>query len=232
MKLNGIFGKGSGKVGESVWAVSGGVQIVRPYNPNVSNPQTPAQMEQRAKFKLMSQIAADLASVIAIPKDGLKSSRNLFVSKNIGLVEYERDNANVMVTDLQLTPGTAYLPGVVTGGTSEQFQVHLESAPSADVDAVAYILLDKDGDDQLIVKDTALVTEAGAPGTFVTVFDSPGNVAFVLAYGVKSSAAGAGFSYENYSIDKASDLAKLFTARTIKNASGALTKTVGLRVTQ
>lgn len=232
MKLHGIFGKGSGKVGNSVWAVSGGEQIIRPYNPNVSNPQTPAQTEQRAKFKLMSQIAADLASVIAIPKNGLKSSRNLFVSINIGLVEYEDDRASVMVPDLQITPGTAYLPGIVIGGTADHFEVHLESAPAADVDAVAYILLDKDPDDQLIVKNTALCTEAGAPGTFVYTFDSPGNVAFVLAYGVKSSAAGASFSYENYSIENASALAKLFTMRTIKNASGVLTKTVGLKVTQ
>lgn len=230
MKLNGIFGKGSGKVGESVWAVSGGVQIVRPYNPNVSNPQTPAQMEQRAKFKLMSQIAADLASVIAIPKDGLKSSRNLFVSKNIGLATYEEDHAEVSVIELQLTPGSAYLPGIIFAEQAGNYEVHMANTPSADVDGVCYILLGKDTDNQLIVLDSALCTEAGEDDVFNYVFEAPGNVRFILAYGVKSSAAGAGFSYENYSIENVSTIAKLFTMRTIKNASGALTKTVGVKV--
>lgn len=232
MKLNGIFGKGSGKVGESVWAVSGGVQIVRPYNPNVTNPQTPAQMQQRAKFKLMSQIAADLASVIAIPKDGLKSSRNQFVSKNIGLAEYKNDHAEVTVTGLQLTPGSAYLPSVVFQLQAGNYTVRMADTPSADVDGVCYILIGKDADKQLIVLDSALCTEAGENEDFEYLFEAPGSVEFILAYGVKSSAAGAGFNYENYSIEDASVLAKLVTARTIKNASGTLTKTVGVRVTQ
>lgn len=232
MKLNGIFGKGSGKVGSSVFAVSGGEQIVRQYNPEVSNPQTAAQTEQRAKFKLLSQIAADLASVIAIPKDGLKSSRNLFVSKNMGLAMYENDHAEIPVVELQLTPGSAYLPGIILGGTSEHFEVHLASAPSADVDGVCYILLGKDPDNQLLVLDSAFTTEPQERGFFDYTFDSPGNVAFVLAYGVKSSAAGSTFFYENYEVANASTLAKLVTSRTIKNASGTLTKTVGVRVTE
>ena len=54
MKLNGIVGKGTGKLGASVFAISGGEQIVRQYNPVVSNPNTDAQVAQRAKLKLMS----------------------------------------------------------------------------------------------------------------------------------------------------------------------------------
>ena len=76
MKLYGLFGKGSGKLGSSVFAISSGEQIVREYNPVVENPNTPAQVEQRAKFKLLSQLASDLASALAFKKEGLVSTRN------------------------------------------------------------------------------------------------------------------------------------------------------------
>ena len=81
MKLNGFVGKGTGKLGSSVFAVSGGEQIVRQYNPNVSNPNTDAQVAQRAKFKLMSQLAAVLAPGLAFKKDSLVSPRNKFIKK-------------------------------------------------------------------------------------------------------------------------------------------------------
>ena len=49
----GILGPFSGKVGTVVGAIWKGIATIRSYNPNVTNPNTPAQQEQRAKFGLM-----------------------------------------------------------------------------------------------------------------------------------------------------------------------------------
>lgn len=49
-KGNGIMTKISGKVGDLVYRINRGEQIVSAYNPRVANPKTPAQMEQRVKW--------------------------------------------------------------------------------------------------------------------------------------------------------------------------------------
>lgn len=103
MKLTGITGTGTGKLGSSVFAVNAGVQIVRQYQPVVSNPSTAAQVEQRAKLKLASQLARDLKKSIVIPKDGLVSSRNMFMSKNFAKITYENETAEVNPVEIQLT---------------------------------------------------------------------------------------------------------------------------------
>lgn len=107
MKLNGFVGKGSGKLGSSVFAISGGEQIVREYNPRVANPNTDAQVEQRAKLKLMSQLAAALAQGLAFKRMGLVSARNQFVAKNIGLCGFSDDKASMNLLNLKLTNGNA-----------------------------------------------------------------------------------------------------------------------------
>lgn len=57
MKLNGLIGTGSGKLGSSVFAVRAGQQIVRQYQPIVLNPKTEGQVLQRARFKAAVQSA-------------------------------------------------------------------------------------------------------------------------------------------------------------------------------
>lgn len=54
---NGL-GKFSGKLGGNVFAVRNGQQIVREYNPIVSNPKSPAQLLQRAKGNLVGRISS------------------------------------------------------------------------------------------------------------------------------------------------------------------------------
>ena len=86
MKLSSILGQGRGKLGAAVFSSTNGQQVVRQYQPNVKNPNTVAQTMQRARFKLMTQIASSMAPVITIPKSGAVSSRNMFVKKNMPLV--------------------------------------------------------------------------------------------------------------------------------------------------
>lgn len=225
MKLNGIFGKGSGKVGSSVFAVSGGEQIVRQYNPNVSNPSTDAQVAQRAKFKLMSQIAADLANVIVIPKEGLSSSRNLFVSKNIRLAEFIENKARVDALALQLTSGSSYLPDPIINTGNRLIELELNEKMDDVLDGVVYVVVKTDGDQQMQVVRSVLVTAPGNTGTFPTTVTELGGNGVVYAYGVKKGGIKENVSYGSYTVADGYELTALFVQNAIKNASSVLTKT-------
>lgn len=57
----GVFGNAySGKAGNMVFSTLNGEQIVRAYQPNVTNPQTPLQTAQRSRFSLAVEIAKEL----------------------------------------------------------------------------------------------------------------------------------------------------------------------------
>ena len=79
MKIYSILGKMKGKIGNIVVSSVNGQVVGREYNPNVTNPNTLMQQNTRSKFKLASQLSAAMAPVIAIRKDGAKSTRNQFV---------------------------------------------------------------------------------------------------------------------------------------------------------
>lgn len=228
MKQYGILGKGSGKLGSSVFAISGGEQIVRQYNPVVSNPNTPAQVAQRAKLKLMSQLAADFAPVLAIPKDGLKSARNQFVSKNIGNAAFVENTAEVDYEKLQITAGSAAMPelgdvsyagGHVTGA--------LASAAPEDITAVVYSVFKLDAKMQLSLQASSVIETAGDGRTFPFDMEVQGETLIVYAYGLKTGSTGFDMKYEDYEIGDATDVARLVATRAIKKTSSTLTVTVG-----
>ena len=102
-KLYGISGKATGKKGDTVFAVRNGEQIIRQYNPIVGNPKTEAQVDNRAKLKLLSQLAAVCAPVLAISRKGAVSPRNIFTSINFPSVNAEQGVADIKLENLQIT---------------------------------------------------------------------------------------------------------------------------------
>lgn len=65
-RLNhGPLTKAKGKMGGSVYQQYEGMQVQREYNPVVKNPQTEKQVENRAKFKMSSQIVAQFKEVLS-----------------------------------------------------------------------------------------------------------------------------------------------------------------------
>ena len=60
-KMFGFNGRVSGKMGNAVFRVRSGQQVVTQYNPIVTNPNTEKQQGSRARFKLVSQLAVVFA---------------------------------------------------------------------------------------------------------------------------------------------------------------------------
>lgn len=222
MKLNGFVGKGTGKLGASVFAISGGEQIVRQYNPKVSNPNTDAQLEQRAKLKLMSQLAADLAQTIGFQKKGLVSARNQFISANIGKCTFENNEAQIDYNVLDLTGGSASLPNIVAQNTGN---VALASGAPASVSAVLYALYEEDEKGQLQLIDQKIVSVAGQDNKFPTALTAPSGHACMFAYGIVNNGNASIVSYEDYVSDMSANDAALSYIRSVVVKGGALTVT-------
>lgn len=227
MKLNGILGKASGKLGSAVFATQGGQQVVRQYQPNVKNPNTEAQTMQRARFKLMTQLSSSYANVIAIPRSGSQTSRNLFVKKNMPLVIGTADGAQVVYENLQLTNGTRALPGIHVTRDGGSLKIELVQSPSSTVNRVAYCAFSKDSEGQLALEKTIIVSVAGEGGTFPTTIDNVDADLIFYAYGMIDGGASATANFENYHVDSATDLAKLISSRKLSLTDYQMTKTRG-----
>lgn len=202
MKLNGIFGTGSGKTGNAVFATSAGKQIVRTYQPKVSNPNTDAQIAQRAKFKLLSQLAAAMAPVIVIPKSGLVSARNRFVKKNIPLATYADDRASIELVDIQLTDSNISLPNVTIASASKEdgIDVEMMSNVSGLFEKIRYALFKKTEDAKLQLIATKVV-EVNNTGSDVATahFDQNANGEYIVyAYGMNPKNTSSSVGYNNY----------------------------------
>lgn len=227
MKLNGLLGTGSGKLGTSVFTTVKGTQIVRQHQPIVTNPSTKLQVAQRSRFKLVSQIAASMADVIAIPRIGLTSSRNLFIKKNMPAVHGNVEGAQVSYEKLQLTNGTAALPDIVATRASNNLTLKLASNASGMVNRVIYCIFKKSSDNQLMLNNSAVVSEAGEDGSFkLQITDIAGDLA-IYAYGMKDTSASASANFGNYKVTNASDVATLVSNRSISSKDFIFTKTNG-----
>ena len=227
MKLNGILGTGSGKLGTSVFTTVKGVQIVRQHQPVVTNPSTKLQVAQRSRFKLISQLAASMAGVIAIPRIGLTSSRNIFIKKNMPVVLGDEEGAQVSYENLQLTNGSADLPAIVATRSDSNLTLKLASNASEIVNRVIYCIFKKSPGNQLMLNNSAIVSVAGEDGSFkLQITDIAGDLA-IYAYGMKDTSASASATFGNYKVTNASDVATLVSNRSISSKDFIFTKTRG-----
>lgn len=228
MKLNAILGKGTGKLGGMVLSVNSGEQIVREYNPKVSNPQTDAQVEQRAKFKLLSQLAAALSTSIAFRKMKMQSPRNRFVSANIKNASYEKNEASVALDALDLTGGSQLIPTLsVTRGTGEAITIALSEAAAGDIKRIVYnIYKVTDGNKLQFIKEV-LVSEAGEGRTFSVETTAPEADIVVYAYGIKDTTTRSTTKFEEYEASADNKTAVLDVLRALNSTDYVLTATAG-----
>lgn len=214
MKLHGIGGVGTGKLGSMVYSVRAGQQIVRQYNPIVANPSTAAQVEARSKMKLMSQLAAIVAPVIAISADGLKTKRNLFISRNYPLASYAEQAAQIDMAGVQLTKSNTAFPDFeVDRSNGQSIAVHLSENAANLFDRVIYCAVISQSDGSLRLWDDVLVTEAGAGGLFPATLPYTPNAIAIYGYGIRANNDDAKAAYANLKSGDAGKLAEILTSR-------------------
>ena len=228
-KVNSLLGGLRGKASNMVFAKSGGQVIMREYNPSVANPSTTAQVSQRGKFKLMSQLAAAMADVIAIPKNGLISGRNRFQSINSKLCFESGGVAQITYENIQLTEGNIALPGIVANRAGGAGNAYVELAEGAhrDVSRVAFIFFKKSTERVLDLIMTAVTSEAGDDRKFRVSGLTLTDEVIIYAYGMRDLNAKATAAYGNYSIQNAEDLAKLISSRSLSASDYKYTRTRG-----
>lgn len=227
-KVTSLQGKAVGKVGSVVYSCSGGQMIAREYQPNVANPSTIAQVNQRARLKLASQLAAALAPVIAIPRNGLQTSRNLFIKKNMEQILAQSGNAQIVYENIQLTNGNAGLPAIVaTRDTEAGVIVKLAESADASVSRVVYIMYRKTTEDQLQYLGSIVQQVAGDDGLFTATFGNVAGDLVIWAYGMKDVTATAKAKYGDYFVNSGEDIAQLVMSRAIGAGDYQFTQTRG-----
>lgn len=238
-----LFGKITGKLGAVVFSTSGGETISREYNPHVANPNTDAQINQRARMKLMSQLSACLAPVIAMQKDGLVSVRNKFVKRNFESCYSVNGQAQISYENVQLTQGNAGLPvinySVQNSGPYNGLYVYFTEAPNIQISRIVWCLFKKTDEGKLSFIESQIVTERQAQGEevfFGGAFDSvirdpeEGTLQadyVVYAYGMIDASERATAQYGNLNVNTASDIADLLTNRRISYMDYQFTQTRG-----
>lgn len=230
-KIYGLFGSMNGKVADVVMAVRNGEQIVRKYQPNVTNPSTPAQVEVRAKLKLMSQLGAVVGPYIAIPRVGTVSSRNIFTKVNYGSVTYADNTASIDLPSLQITKSAVALPSVQATRSGGNISVNL--TPGGDLTGfsrVVYVALDKQSDQKLRVMGSFVANAIGSneekpwPGIFANTNDE----VVILAYAVRLNTENARAAFGGLTAVSAEQVAKLLVTSTLLSSDITVTETRGV----
>lgn len=111
-KIYGINGKITGKVGNTVFAVDGGIQVARQYNPIVANPRTAAQQVQRLKVNMAGQMSRGIQAAALEGLRGNRRQRRSALLSNLikDVIRTEGDGSgdrmSFMASKLVLSTGT------------------------------------------------------------------------------------------------------------------------------
>lgn len=233
-KVTSLYGKTTGKIGSIVFSTSGGETIAREYNPHVANPNTSAQIDQRARMKLMSQISAALAPSLAYTKSGLVSARNKFVKRNFDSTYALSGIAQCSYENLQLTEGNLGLPAIgveaVTGTNDRQIDIGLLEEPSASISRVVYNVFSKTEEGKLNYVNSVIVSQRSTAGVFFGAHMAglPQGDLVIYAYGMIDTSESATARYGELNVITGSDLAKLVATRSISYTDYQFTQTRGV----
>lgn len=242
-KVTSLYGKTTGKIGSIVFSTSGGQTIAREYNPHVSNPNTIAQVDQRARMKLMSQLSSALAPVIAMTKDGLVSKRNKFVKKNFDSSYALNGTAQISYENVQLTEGSIGLPQITVDFLETEGEyfpyVALATEPAQNISRVVWCIFEKTQEARLSLVNSFIVSKKTDPDVN-GYFGSPVELSHtgneftkeyvIYAYAMSDTSEKATARYGNLNVQSASDLATLVANRSISFEDYQFTQTRGTTI--
>lgn len=227
MKVRGYL-KGKGKLGNIVCSTVAGETIARDYNPEVANPNTEGQVEQRARFKLMSQLSSIMAPVIAIPKVKSQSSRNLFVKKNIGTTVYDGVQAAINLNKVQLTNGVHNIEVIGCDRSShESCSCGYNGLPIVGMVGMVYCIFEKDSAGNLSLLDSAVVTENTQDGEWRAELKYSANEIVVYGYALLGDSEQSKAAFGNMEALTAESVAKLMVSSSVSASSIKTTQTKG-----
>lgn len=238
--MQGITGKLSGKMGSAVFRVREGQQVVAQYNPVVKNPNTEGQQAQRAKFKLISQLAAVMAAgfgtmgVNERPARGKMTQRNAFTKLNFPLVEVTSDaqevTAKIPMEQLKLTSSFRNFPALDVTSTAGKIAIETIGTIAPEVSTVRLVVVG------YIENIPTIIDLRDVPasdfGDTVEITATSGKYT-VLAYGlIPSESAKASIDLDNIHTPADEDFISAVELNAMVAAGSMVeTKTVGANVT-
>ena len=226
-KIYGLFGAMTGKLADTVMSVRNGEQIARKYQPVVFNPSTPAQIETRAKLKLLSQLSAVLNDAIAFRKQGPVSSRNLFTKANFGLTSYASNEASVALQNVDLTGGV--VPLSISDVRRNDTSLIVVGTTSESVSKV-YVAVYQGSANSL--REVAIVEATVSNGAFTATIENASTIAGVVyAYGIRFNNEAARVRYGNLTAELPVSTAIITVVRSMTENDISLTETAGILVT-
>lgn len=226
-KIFGFAGKMKGKVGNVVFRIRRGTQVMSQYNPEVDNPNTDKQVAARSRMKLMSQLAAIYAKIIAMPRVGAVTSRNLFTKTNYPLSSANSEKAIINLPKVQLTKSAREMPAfTVTRSSGVEIQCALIQA--ANFSRVVYAVVAKNANENLRVFASAVVENTeNVENTFAVKLPYTAEAIVVYAYGVTDNNNRATTSFGNIKSPTAEEMAQLITSRSLMSTDYSVTATGG-----
>lgn len=238
MKLQGFVGKGSGKLGASVWTVRKGVQVVREYTDKVSNPNTPAQVGQRAKFKLLTQLSAIVAGAgmyFRNLKPG-ESMRNAFMRANMGAVTLNpAGNIALLNTDeVALTDGNKMAPSATFNRATGIVTVDVSDTAMSDIMGVGYAVITMPDLGRVLGYSGRTEKEDGKTSISIQVNVPPQLMSKtgVLIWGYRFADEAARAKYETIAASETADVVALEFDRMLRDGLIEPTQTVMANPTQ
>lgn len=227
-KMSGITGKLQGKYGNAVFRVRRGTQVMAQYNPVVENPNTNKQIAARARWKLVAQLAAIYAQIIAIPREGSRTPRNLFTKINYKLTSFVDEVAQIVLPNVQLTKSSRSMGKFLVSRSNGQ-AITCALQVGETFSRVVWVVVAKNANQKLRVFATAVVDNPtpGEPNTFAANLPFTSEAVVVYGYAMTDRNSAATAAYNDLEAPTAENIAALL----VQTASGMddfiVTKTLG-----
>ena len=177
----------SGKLGSSVFAISKGVTIERQYQPRVFNPQTKGQVQQRAKFKLLSGLGSVVAPFACLLTVGLQTQANAFVKRNMQFVSFTGSSARIDMPKIQISGGSNGFVAptfTITSGTAKG-SINAEDVAAAGFDGVVFLVVGTRRPDVARITGKVLLTPSENAFSIEFPIASRFSEYHLYAYGIK-----------------------------------------------
>ena len=139
-----------GRVGGQVYAVNGGEQIIRTYNPVVANPRTSLQQAQRAKVVLAGKLSSLTPDAVLTGMASSKRDRRSEYTRNIIIKAVANDTpqgykAVLVPEDLVFSKGRSNPDLTATLKAESNTAVSVEVTKGSSIDAVMLVAVEYNG---------------------------------------------------------------------------------------